>query len=45
MVIYFYESEELMKDTVQIMITMIVYMAAVIGIGLAFAKKGKQELG
>lgn len=43
MVIYFYESEELMKDTVQIMITMIVYMAAVIGIGLAFAKKANKN--
>lgn len=29
--------EEHMGDTVQIMITMVVYMAAVIGIGIAFA--------
>lgn len=32
-----------MGDTVQIMITMVVYMAAVIGIGLAFAKKANKS--
>ena len=43
MVIYFYESEELMKDTVQIMTTMIIYMVAVIAIGVAFAKKANKN--
>lgn len=31
------------SDTIQIMITMILYMAAVIGIGLAFAKKANKS--
>ena len=37
------EVVEHMGDTVQIMITMVVYMAAVIGIGLAFAKKANKS--
>ncbi len=32
-----------MKDTVQIMITMVIYMIAVIAIGLAFAKKANKS--
>ena len=32
-----------MNDTMQIMITMVLYMLVVIGIGLAFAKRANQS--